>query len=372
MVTEYGYEYDAVLDKELYKQSKGKVTHEKFMGAMCLRSGRDALKVVAREFAPTTVLIPALACDSMILPFMMYGHEVKYYKLNKDYSIDMESLYSLIPNEDKTFQFLYMDYFGNKAIEDDELEKLRDSYSQLIFIEDRTHNILVKSQYAFKPDFTVASLRKWIDIPDGGLMWTDRKLKKKEYSEDLTFSEVRLRAQCMRNEFLQSGDESIKTEYRKIFSTVTDMIDEEKLPGLMSQYAYERACHANLKEVNGVRSRNAQILINELKEFTFVQDKTGFGDVYVAALIENRDAVQKTLASMGIFCTIIWSLNDEQGAACEVAKYTEEHMLTIYCDQRYSVEDMKYIASCIRRVCNEKKDYDFGSKPSAASRNRKS
>lgn len=353
MVREYGYEYDAVLDKELYEKSKGKVTRKRFMGAMCLRSGRDALKVVAREFKPTTVLMPALACNSMILPFEMYGHEVKYYKLNKDYSTNQESLYSFIPNEDKTVLFFYMDYFGNKAIEDTELEKLRTSHPRLVFIEDRTHNLLVESRYTFKPDFTVASLRKWIDIPDGGLMWTDRKLKEKKYSEDLSFSEVRLRAQCMRNEFLRFGDKSIKTEYRKIFSTVTDMIDKEKLPGLMSQYAYERACHANLKEVNEARKRNAQVLIYELKGFTFVQDKTGLGDVYVAVLIENRDEVQRKLASMGIFCTVIWPLNDEQRTACEVARYTEEHMLTIYCDQRHSIEDIKYIASSIRRVCNE-------------------
>ena len=353
MVREYGYEYDAVLDKELYEKSKGQVTRERFMGAMCLSSGRDALKVVAREFEPTTVLIPALACESMVLPFEMYDHEVKYYKLNKDYSINLESLCSLITNEDKIILFLYIDYFGNKAMGNAVLEKVRASYPQLIFIEDRTHNLLVNSRYTFKPDFTVASLRKWIDIPDGGLMWPNRELKSKEYSEDLTFSEVRLRAQCMRNEYLQVGDESLKTEYRKIFSTVTDMIDEEKIPGLMSQYAYERVCHANLEEVNEKRSRNAQILISELKGFAFVQDKTDRGDVYVAVLIENRDVVQKKLASIGIFCTIIWPLNDEQRAACEVAKYTEEHILTIYCDQRYSVEDMKYIASCVRRVCNE-------------------
>ncbi|EET58752.1 hypothetical protein BRYFOR_09351 [Marvinbryantia formatexigens DSM 14469] len=353
MVKEYGYEYNAVLDKEIYKTTKGRVTHEKFMGAICLRSGRDALKAVAREFKSTTVLIPALACDSMILPFEMYGHKVKYYKLNNDYSINLESLYSLISNEDQTVLFLYMDYFGNKAIADAELEKLRALYPSFVFIEDRTHNLLVESKYTFKPDFTVASLRKWIDIPDGGLLWTDRDLKGKEYSEDLTFSEIRLKAQCMRNEFLQSGNEEIKAEYRKIFSTVADVIDEEKLPGLMSQYSYERACKTDLREVNELRCRNAQVLIDNLQDFDFVQDKTGFGDVYVAVLINNRDAVQKALASMSIFCTIIWPLNKEQRMSCEVAKYTEEHMLTIYCDQRHSVEDMKYIASCIRRVCNE-------------------
>lgn len=353
MIKEYGYEYDAVLDEILYKKTKNKVTHEKFMGAMCLRAGRDALKVIAREFDSTLVLMPALACDSMILPFEMYGHKVKYYKLNKDYSINLESIYPLIVNKDKTILFLYMDYFGNTSITDIELEKLKVTYPSLIFIEDRTHNLFIENSRKFKTDFTIASIRKWIEIPDGGLLWTRRRLKNTEYLKDLKFSETRLRAQYMRNKFLTCGDERIKDEYRKIFSTVTNMIDEERIPGLMSQYAYEKSCKINLTEINEVRRRNAEALINELRGFSFVQNKSGCGDVYVAILISNRDAVQRKLALMGIFCTIIWPLNKIQRNTCEVARYTEEHMLTIYCDQRYSIEDIKYIASCIRRACNE-------------------
>lgn len=353
MIKEYGYEYDAVLDKELYKKTKGKITHSDFKGAICLRSGRDALKVVAREFKPTIVLMPALACDSMIIPFEMYGHEVMYYPLNKDYSINIKSLYSLLANRNEKILFLYMDYFGNKAITDEELGRLKMQYPSLIFVEDRTHNLLVKSGYTFKPDFTVASIRKWINIPDGGLLWTNRELDHIRYSENLTFFETRLEAQCMRNEFLQSGNEILKCKYRKIFSTVTDMIDEDKLPGLMSQYSYEILKKADLKSISEIRRKNANVLISELTDFVLVQNKSGFGDVYVAALIKNRDYVQKRLASIGIFCTIIWPLNDMQKKICEVAKDTEENMLTIYCDQRYTIDDMKYVASCIRRVCNE-------------------
>lgn len=353
MVKEYGYEYDAVLDEELYRKTKGKVANKKFMGAMCLRSGRDALKVVAREFESSLVLIPALACDSMILPFEMFGHKVKYYKLNKDYSVNLESIYLLIANAKKNILFLYMDYFANISISDKELNKLKIKFPLMIFIEDRTHNLLVKKQRGFEPDFTVASLRKWIDIPDGGLLWNKRNLKNTKFSSDLSFFETRLNAQCMRNEFLKCGDENIKSNYRKIFSSVTDIIDGEKTPGLMSQYAYEMACVVDLIEINSIRQRNAEILINELKGFSFVQNSSGYGDVYVAILINNRDMIQRKLALMGIFCTIIWPLNEEQRGVCEIAKYTEEHMLTIYCDQRYSVEDIKYVASCIRRVCNE-------------------
>ena len=38
----------------------------------------------------------------------------------------------------------------------------------------------------------------------------------------------------------------------------------------------------------------------------------GLGDVYVAVLVENRDKIQRELASEGIFCTIIWPLSDER------------------------------------------------------------
>lgn len=123
MVKEYGYEYDATLDKQLWEQCKGKVTYQKMWNAICLRSGRDALKAIAREYTPTTVYMPALACDSMILPFKMYGHKIVYYKLQKDYTIDFLYLDSVLENG----IFLYMDYFGIEAIRDEQLEKLKKS-----------------------------------------------------------------------------------------------------------------------------------------------------------------------------------------------------------------------------------------------------
>lgn len=353
MIKEYGYEYDAVLNEELYLKTKGKVTHNNFMGALCLRTGRDALKVVAREFTKSIVLIPALACDSMITPFKKYNHVIKYYKLNSDYSIDVGYLSSLIPDKVSPILFLYMDYFGNKALNDSQLNELKINFPNLVFIEDRTHNLFVENRNQFKADFTIASLRKWVNIPDGGLLWTDRKLMNKEFSEDLSFFESRLKAQCLRNEFFKTGNELTKKTYRKVFSTITDSVDEDLLPGLMSQYSRELLKQVDFNLINETRKKNASILISELNGFDFVQKKVGLGDVYVAVLVENRDKIQSELASKGIFCTIIWPLSDEQKEICRIAKYTEEHILTIYCDQRYTSEDMKYVAKCIRRICNE-------------------
>ncbi len=344
MVKEYGYEYDAVLNESIWKETANKSTQDKLWDAYCLRSGRDALKAIAREYTPRIVLIPALACDSMIFPFEMYGHTVQYYKLNKDYSIDCDSL--SIGNE--PILFLYMNYFGLNSICDEELEKLK-SKGNIVFIEDRTHNLIWERTSAFKPDYIIASLRKWIAVPDGGLLWgkINRSLE-----SDISFSNIRLKAQCMRHKYLTNGDEKIKTEYRKIFSTVSGVMDKDE-PSAMSAYSYELAKDTDWDEVRSIRKNNAEVLISALKEspyISFIQENAGFSDLYVAFTVKNRDIVQTRLSKEGVFNTIIWPLNDEQRNVCEVSDFTEKNMLAAPCDQRYTVDDMRYIGHEIVRV----------------------
>ncbi len=344
MVKEYGYEYDAVLNEELWKDTEGKVTDQKLMGAYCLRSGRDTLKAIAREYESCVALLPALACDSMVHPFELYGHKIKYYRLNADYSIDLDSLWI----EDGTHLFLYGDYFGKPAIEDRELEKLG-KRGNIVFIEDRTHNLIWERKYSFQPDYIMASLRKWLPIPDGGLLWGEIT---KPLGNDTSFSTTRLKAQCMRHEFLACGDESIKTEYRKIFSAVSNLMDEDE-PNAMSAYAHELAMDTDWDWVKRTRRKNAEALISILTTspyISFIQDKSGLSDLYVPFTVPNRDEVQRRLSAEGIFNTIIWPLIDGQKHVCPVAKFTEENMLAAPCDQRYSIEDMKTIGAEIVRV----------------------
>lgn len=344
MVIEYGYEYDAVLNQKIWEATEGKVTDQELMGAYCLRSGRDTLKAIAREYEPCVALLPTLACDSMIHPFELYGHEIRYYRLNEDYSIDLNSLAA---GTDKTL-FLYADYFGRPAIRDEELEKLKEM-ENTIFIEDRTHNFLHKRKYAFQPDYIIASLRKWLPVPDGGLLWGEIS---KPLANDTTFSTTRLKAQCMRHEFLSCGDETIKSEYRKIFSTVSDLMDEDE-PSAMSAYAYSLAKQTDWNWVRRSRQQNAETLTTILSTSPYIkliQDTPGLSDLYVPFIVPNRDEVQKILSAEGIFNTIIWPLMKEQRDACKVAKFTEENMLAAPCDQRYTIEDMKTIGAEIVRV----------------------
>ncbi len=356
MIKEYGYEYDAVLNVELAKETAGRCISHFDHGAILLRSGRDALKAVAREYGKSVAIVPALACDSMVVPFRLYGHRIAYYKLQNDYSIDYDDLLKILSEESGTLLFLYMNYFGNLSITDDQLKFVKKHYPNVVFIEDRTHDLIYKRQNSFYPDYTVASLRKWMNIPDGGLFWTDKPLTNTVFSEDTTFSETRRKAQCMRAEFFKNGDESVKTEYRRIFSTVTNQIDSCPLPGRMTEYAYRMALATNWDAMRDIRERNATILIEQLSEcekVKFIQKDTCKSNLYVPILIDKRNLIQRNLASKGIFTTLIWPLNDKQKERCKIADYTERCMLGIPCDQRYSAEDMYFIAQEIVKTINE-------------------
>lgn len=355
-VKEYGYEYDASHDDVIWVKSCHRTTDMKLWGALALQSGRDALKVVAREYQPTIALLPALSCDSMTLPFTLHGHEVRYYRLKDDYSIDFEHLKTLIPDGIENVLFLYMDYFGRKAASVKDLMDLRNAYPSLVFIEDKTHVFLHSGSSPFMPDYTVVSLRKWLAIPDGGIVWCHRKLHNHDFLDSTEFSERRLEAQCMRHKYLQTNEIELKPLFRRIFSNVSDIMDNNPEPCRMSAYSYELICKTNWKKIETIRESNSSCLISCFKhceKIRLLQSQPKISDLYVPILVDNRDEIQKNLSEQGIYTTLIWPLSEEQKQVCRIARQTEEQMLAVPCDQRYDLDDMKYIAENIIHVVEE-------------------
>ena len=353
-VKEYGYEYDAVRDESLW-QKNNDLAAECLDDVFLFRSGRDALKAVAREYTDVVVFMPALACESMILPFQMYNHRLLFYRLTPKFSVDLEDLEHLLLSVKEKILFVYMDYFGNPALEDEQLFKLKEQYSEMIFVEDRTHNLLIPSNRTFCADYTVASLRKWSNIPDGGVMWSQKPLKNTRICWNPHFSTQRLEAQCLRRQFFVTGNQNLKKQYRQIFSTVSNLLDMDKEPGAMSAYAYELAKNTSWDQIRKCRAENAKVLIDILKQcpsVQLIQEQAGLSDLYVAFMVDNRDVIQEELAKQGVFCTIIWPLSNEQINACAVAASANARMLAAPCDQRYSAEDMHYIGSEIMRCIN--------------------
>lgn len=355
LVKEYGYEYDAAVDNMLLECTENRFAPHDENGVLLLRSGRDALKVVAREYDRLTVLLPALSCESMVHPFEQYGHTVRFYCLTSEYAVDTADVNRLAEEETGPVLLVFMDYFGCSAAADVTLEGLRSRWQNMLFLEDRTHQMIQPNDRKFRADYVVASLRKWTNVPDGGLLWSGRPLKNDILTHESSFFKQRLYAQGLRRKFFQTGDALLKDEYRSIFSHVSDIMDQSDAPVAMSAYAYEMAKNTQWEQIRSIRRNNAEALLQVIADcpkLKLVQPAAGQSDLYVAFLVDDRDRIQRELSALGIFCTVIWPLSDQQKETCPVASDTCRRMLAAPCDQRYGIEDMRYIGKEIVRIVN--------------------
>jgi len=360
MIKEYGYEYNALVKEELLSKTQWKSTNKTLWGALCLRSGRDALKVIARAHSGLKVYLPSLCCDSMITPFEMYNCKIEFYPLTETLSVDFCKLQKKLECSFEKAVLLFYDYFGIPMFSDTQLKEIKVKYKNLVLVRDITHNLLSYNRENLNTieDYTIASLRKWTNIPDGGLLWTNREVNQSdaELYESPTFAMQRLEAQRLRTVFFETGNEEIKKHYREMFSYVSSLLDADNFPVKMTEYSFQISANTDWEQIKNIRKENADILyriFDSSIETKLINCDKNQSNLYVPIIVNNRDRIQARLSQQGIFNTVIWPLRDIQMKCCKNANYVCTHMLAVPCDQRYSKEEMTYIGKEIARTIHE-------------------
>ena len=313
------------------------------------RSGRDALKQVARIHRGATVLLPALCCESMILPFTFNGCPVRFYKLKPDLTGDEADVLSkAAPGT----VLLYMPYFDIQPFTTDFLARLRQS--GVILLEDRTQDIIVGRPAPFLPDYTVASIRKWAALPEGGILKTDRSLL--PAGADGRFGALRRQAMEEKGLYLENGDAGLKQDFLEKFHEADALLDESGEPVAMSMENRAYLENIDFAKVLSARRRNAAVLEQALADLAaagklrpLCKSETTAG-LYCPILLENRDAVQQAMARQSIYCPVIWPIPAQAKGICETCEATAAHILALPCDQRYTEQDMAYIAETLKAI----------------------
>ena len=311
------------------------------------RSGRDAMKQVAAMHRGGRVLLPALCCESMILPFEKNGCAVKFYKLKADLAGDEEDvLKKLGPG----CILLYMTYFDVRPFSQAFLEKLR--ALGVFLLEDRTQDIIVRRREEFLPDATVASLRKWAAMPEGGLLKTEAALPPAE--TDGRFARLRLEAMGEKGDYLELGRPEMKADFLKKLHEADELLDESGKAVAMSPENLGYIEELDFERILERRRQNCSVLRRELKEaaaagkLSFMGSGENTSGLYLGVMLNNRDTVQKYMAERSIYCPVIWPVPDEAKGVCENCEYVAGHMLALPCDQRYGQKDMEHIAAVLK------------------------
>ena len=318
-------------------------------GAAWYRSGRDALRALASlpGERPTAVLLPALCCESMVLPFAQCGLDVAFYRMAPDLSGSSEDLLAKLQDG---AMLVYMRYFGIRPFSDDFLASLRTRYRGLTLVEDRTHDIIIPRQGdCFRPDATLASARKWAALPEGGLLVCDAGTPAGE--SDGRFRDMQREAMEKKSRFLRGSAEDGPEDYLELFRRSEALLDESSGPRAISADCMSLIDGMDFEGLLSRRRKNVARLkallapAEESGRLRFLSQTPEDSTLYFPILLDDRDAVQRELGRRRVYCPVIWPAPDRARGLCPAADETVAHMLALPCDQRYGESDMDAITA---------------------------
>lgn len=345
---EYGSEFDWDSNIPFLRNECGGLPLDARYNVRYYRSGRDALKAVALKYKHKYkhVLLPSLCCVSMASPFIVNGYTPSFYKINRGLSADTEDVGKKLQSDSL---LVFNNYFGSEPLTRCDIKTIKEKHKNIIIIEDRTHDMIVPRREEHGADYVAASIRKWLAVPDGGILYSEKATEgfKEILEEDREFSRIRKEALILKSEYLKNGGEKLKSEYRTGFGSAERLLDEDGIPRVMSNDSMEIISHTDFNAVYETRIKNI-FTLNKCFYGSGINTATAYPEkscLYYPVLVDNRDRIQTELAARRIYCPVIWSIPGIASNTCDVSEYISAHILALPCDQRYDEKDMEYIAS---------------------------
>ena len=306
-------------------------------------SGTSALEYIICDLQKCDrverVGIPAYCCSCMIQPFVDAGLTVVQYPVYVDSDSGLLTCdYEVTSDCDAT---LVMSYFGY-----DQLETIGNPGG--IIIRDLTHSLFCRdyddAQYYF------GSLRKWAGLWTGGYAW-----KKDSWSTlqqivpaDIIYLQRRADAMAMKVEYLMGTTD--KKEYLHLFEESEEFLDQ---CGILGSCERDIDCARRI-DAGYIRTRrreNAQVLLDALKNIALFPEIRGNDcPMFVPIILpskEVRNRLRGYLTAHEIYCPIHWPISSLHVLGAK-ERELYDCALSIVCDQRYNVEDMRRIVDTIR------------------------
>lgn len=324
-----------------------------------LRSGREAITLASESINLTkgdTILMPAYCCRSMDDPFLLRGINVEYYELNENLIINEQSIFERIVSYMPKAIFV-MNYYGFTRT-DSVVNKVKGIYPTISIIEDFSHNLFtLNSIYNNNIDYYVASIRKSIGVPDGGVILSNSLKKTIIQQEETDFSYSRLTAEKQKSLFQYSYEPELKKSFKSLLKEAENQI--ENFNGRV--YSISSQSYRIIRATDSEVIRYARY-INYSHLYSLIKDNVNIRIIFTPAdninspfsmpiLFKDRYSVQKKLADNGLFAPILWTIKDKAKAVCKVSKYISENMLSIPIDQRLDYWDIERIGEIINK-CN--------------------
>ena len=225
-------------------------------------------------------------------------------------------------------------------------------------VEDHTHDPASAWARASTATFCVASLRKCLPAPDGGVLWSPQGQTlppvRPVTPERSGASAQKLAAMVLKERYLR-GSVASKATYRRISDRAEPGIASGPISG-MPEWTRELLDTFPVGNWWRQRRRNHTRLARALEDLAGVrvlkpQDgATPFSAALVCDTPERRERLRTTLIEGQVYPAVLWPLEQAAGAGISAESLDlSRRMLSVHCDFRYGPDDMDRVAALVRK-----------------------
>lgn len=339
--------------QELFKECKKEIKFPfeetyKFKEKKFFNTGRSAIEYLFKFQIEVkkneVVLVPNFTCSSIIEALRRANVKYEFYNVLENLQIDIEDLLFKV-RKNKVSAIFYINYFGFLQ-EDKVIDVLKELKKEIVLVEDNTQAL-----YTNEPNkigvgnYVIASIRKWLSVPDGAVLYSQAELN--NINIEHGYNEYMIKyilAQLMKNEYLKDENLDkdkylvlVKESMKSLFSDYTirnitqishNLISNQDINAICEKrkmnyrYLYQNLC--------GIEEINIPFELND-------EEIVPFGFVIT---LNERDKFYDYCIKENIYCNIHWKDSNH---------ILSNKIITIPCDQRYSIKDMDYIVQTVKR-----------------------
>ncbi len=310
------------------------------------------------------VLLPSYICKSVIDAFPMEC--ITFYELDENFVLEEGKLTELIKSEKFENGIFYLNHYFDMVQPKTMLKRLELLCKQhnITILEDTTHSLFSCTRTI--GDYCIASLRKWMPLTEGAVVYSERELPAEWQLLEPIHPSAKIDAMILKKMFLGDNSvselvnqEMINKTYRDIFVAEEENADKENVYAISDLSAFLLQCQ-DVLDIKSARMRNYAFLKEYLYEkgiSLYRREEDTKEDIWVenttpyTALLklqkQQRDDFRHYMVEHKIYCAIHWPI--ETGAQYNYPHISEwaDGLISLPIDQRYGSEEMKYLADTI-------------------------
>lgn len=310
--------------------------------------GRQALIHLYRTQGWERIWIPEYFCYDVISSLKEAGLNIVFYADYPGYGGDSQALETIQKNGyfKPTDAILRVNYFGTRAYRSP--EKL----SVAAVVEDHTHDLIGGWAMNSHADWCIASLRKTLPIPEGGILWSPVGLKLPEppakSDKNERVAATRWEAMKLKARYL-AGENVEKASFRAGYVDTEPYFDAAPVCAL-DEGSKEYLRSFDIQDWYKKKRDNWELLRDIKKDNVRVLGFENYGCYpfsLVLAFDFQTDRVRKALIEHQVYPAILWNVPSPTEG--EIFKFSRG-MLSIHCDARYTRADIVTMKSIIESV----------------------